>query len=357
MIITRTPLRVSFLGGGTDYPDHFQQHGGQTLGVAIDKYTYITLKGLAPIFDHSFHVSYRKTELVRDVAEIQHPSVRECCRLLGIAGGVEVHYVGDLPARSGLGSSSSFTVGLLHALHAYRGELVSQPELAAEAVHVERELIGERVGYQDQYTCALGGLLQLEYPADGPVRVQRIPLGSERLAELEGSLMLFYTGIQRMAHQLLDEQIEKTRAGTITNDLCQLAALVDDGIRILTGRGPVSAFGELLHEAWSIKRGLSSKITTELIDQQYALARQAGAVGGKLLGAGGGGFLLLLADPEAQPAIERAVELPRVPLAFDAIGTSLLFCDPRTHAEPARATLTPAEARASSARLLGGTDQ
>ncbi|HWA15627.1 MAG TPA: hypothetical protein VG817_04285 [Gemmatimonadales bacterium] len=355
MIITRTPLRVSFLGGGTDYPDYFRQHGGQTLGVAIDKYTYITLKGLAPIFDHAFHVSYRKTELVQDLGDIQHPSVRECCRHLGIEGGVEVHYVGDLPARSGLGSSSSFTVGLLHALHAYRGELVGQAELAAEAVHVEREMIGERVGCQDQYTCAMGGLVHLEYPPEGPVRIRRIPLNVQRLGELEQCLMLFYTGIQRMAHQVLNEQMEKTRAGTINGDLQQLGSLVNDGIGVLTGSGAVTDFGALLHEAWTIKRGLSSKITSDLIDQQYARARAAGALGGKLLGAGGGGFLLVLAEPEAHASIESALDMPRVPIAFDALGTSLLFCDPRTNAGATLATRVPAGVRASSGRPLDGT--
>ncbi len=330
MIVTRTPVRVSFLGGGTDYPDYFRRWGGQTLGVAIDRYSYITVNRLAGLFDYRIRVSYSKMELACSVDEIQHPAVRECLRFLGIDGDIEIHYMGDLPARSGLGSSSSFTVALLHALHAYNGDMASQEQLAAEACHVEQEMIRERVGVQDQYTCALGGLVHLKMAADGRIAAGRLPLTSERLAALGAHLMLLYTGIRRDAHEVLGEQLERTRSGAITRDLSELAALVDEGVAALSGTGRLERFGELLDAAWRIKRGLSSRISSDVIDDCYARARKAGATGGKLLGAGGGGFLLLFAPPERQPAIAAALgELHRVGFGFDHEGSRILFYQPR----------------------------
>ena len=324
MIITRTPLRISFFGGGTDYPDYFRQHGGQTLGVAISKYSYIILKDLAPLFKYTSCISYRKTELVKEVVDIQHPSVRECLRFFGINGNIEVHYIGDLPAKSGLGSSSSFTVGLLHALNVYCGKYPSLMSLASKAVHVEREMIKERVGLQDQYTCALGGLVHLQYASNDSVTATRVRLSPNRLKELETHLMLFYTGIERYAHDVLEEQMEKTQAGTIKNDLDQLSAQVDQGLEVLLGSGPIAEFGSILHDAWTIKRQLSSKISNRTIDEAYERARIAGAIGGKLLGAGGGGFLLFFANPLQQPAIEQALTgMPRIPIKFDSIGSKL----------------------------------
>ncbi len=329
MIITKTPLRVSFLGGGTDYPDYFRQHGGQTLGVTINKYSYVMVNSLADLFDYNIRVSYSRTELVNCIDQIEHPAVRGCLQFLKLNENIEVHYVGDLPARTGLGSSSSFTVGLLHALHASKGELVSAAQLAAEAVHVEQQMLCERVGVQDQYTCAYGGLAHLRFYRDGGVQVLPAPLSSRQLAELQARLMLFYTGISRYAHQILDEQLERTQQGVITDDLGYLSELVDQGLEILTGHHSIMAFGELLHCAWLTKRRLSSKISNAAIDEHYDRARQAGAVGGKLLGAGGGGFLLLVVEPEDQPAVERALDgLRRVDFAFDYSGSKLLFYQP-----------------------------
>lgn len=329
MIITRTPVRVSFLGGGTDYPDYFRQYGGQTLGVAINKYSYITVSRLADLFDYSIRVSYSRLERVRSVEEIEHPAVRACLQFLNLDGGIEIHYMGDLPARTGLGSSSSFTVALLHALHALKGELVSQEELAAEAVYVEQELLHERVGVQDQYICAHGGLVHVRCQRDGKISVSPVPLSRERLAELEAHLMLFFTGISRWAHEILDEQLERTRQGVLHSDLSHLSDLVDAGVQVLTGKEPLRRFGELLHTAWMIKRRLSNKITTADIDRWYETARRAGAVGGKLLGAGGGGFLLLFAEPSCQPEVERALSpLKRVRFGFDETGSTLLFFQP-----------------------------
>lgn len=329
MIITKTPLRISFLGGGTDYPDHFRQHGGQTLGVAIDRYSYLIVNSLAKLFDYNIRVSYSRTELVHSVDQIEHPSVRGCMQFLNLDGQIEVHYVGDLPARTGLGSSSSFTVGLLHALHASKGELVSAAQLGAEAVYVEQELLQERVGVQDQYTCAYGGLRHLQFSREGEIKALPVPIPQGRLSELQAHLMLFYTGVSRHAHHVLDEQMERTREGVISSQLGYLSDLVDQGLEVLMNGHQIGAFGELLHSAWSTKKQLSTKISNPLIDGYYERARRAGAIGGKLLGAGSGGFLLLMADPADQEAVEKALcELHRVAFAFDHAGSAMLFYQP-----------------------------
>lgn len=329
MIITKTPLRISFLGGGTDYPEHFRQYGGQTLAVTIDKYSYVIVNPLAKLFDYQIRVSYSRTELVSEVAQIEHPAVRGCLQFLNLPGNVEIHYVGDLPARSGLGSSSSFTVGLLHALHAVKGEMVSSAQLAEEAVYVEQQLLCERVGVQDQYSCALGGLRHLKFSTDGGIAPSPVPIAAQRLSELHRHLMLFYTGINRYAHQVLDEQLERTKQGTNAEDLHYLSSLVDQGLDILTNGRSLTAFGELLHAGWETKRRLSSKISNSLIDDCYQRARAAGAIGGKLLGAGGGGFLLLFVPPLQWQSVEAALsDLKRVDFSFENSGSTLLFYRP-----------------------------
>lgn len=330
MFITRTPLRISFFGGGTDYPDHFRKAGGQTLGVAISQYSFIVVKRLADLFDHRIRVGYSRTELVRDREEIRHPAVRECLRYLNLNAGLEVDYIGDLPARTGLGSSSSFTVGLLHALYAFKGEMVSKARLAAEAVHVEQDLLHERVGVQDQHICACGGLVHVCCPVDGDVRAEPVPVSPERWAALQSHLLLMYTGIQRHAHEVLEEQLERTRNGALSDELERMRTLVDDGIRVLTNhREPISCFGELLNVAWTTKRALSPRISSEQIDRWYDRARREGAIGGKLLGAGGGGFLLLLAPPDRHERVVAALpDLRRVPFEFDRMGSTLIFYNP-----------------------------
>lgn len=326
MIITKTPLRTSFLGGGTDYPEYFREYGGQTLGAAIDKYSYIFVNPMADLFDYNIRLSYSKMELVNETREIQHPSVKACLEFLKIDTNVEIHYIGDLPARTGLGSSSSFTVGLLHALHALKGEMVSRQQLAEEAVHVEQQIIKERVGVQDQYTCAVGGLVNLKFSKDGTIQTCPVPLLKERSEDFQNHLMLFYTGIVRFAHEVLDEQIENTKQGSITKDLSHLSDLVDEGLSVLSSEQPIGVFGELLHNAWETKRKLSQKISNPAIDSFYERGRKAGAVGGKLLGAGGGGFLLFVVPPEKREAVKRELsELKEVQIAFDNIGSSLLF--------------------------------
>jgi len=329
MIITQTPVRISFLGGGTDYPEYFRRHGGETLVATINKYTLVTVHGITQFADHALRIHYSQVESVSTLDEIQHPSARECLRFLGVRDGIEIHYLSNLPARTGLGSSGSATVGLLHALHAFRGELVTREQLAEEAVHVERELIKEHVGCQDQYACSFGGLLHLEFCADGSVKVAPATLPASRLKMLEERLMLFYTGAQRNAHELLGEQIQRTVNQEIDGGLGCMRQLVRQGLDVLSDEGDLGAFGELLHEGWTLKRSFSTKITTPWLDEIYERARGAGAVGGKLLGAGGGGFLLLYVDPSTQDGVRRALpELREVDVAFENSGSTIIFYRP-----------------------------
>lgn len=329
MIITRTPVRISFLGGGTDYPVYFRQYGGATLVTTIDKYTYVTVSHLTEFFDYQVGVYYSRVELVKNLDEIEHPSVRECLRFLGIKQGIEIHIVSDLPARIGLGSSSSFTVGLLKALYAFKGQMVSAEQVAAEAVYVEQEMIKERVGCQDQYACAYGGLLHLQFERDGGVRVNPVVLNQERFRMLEQRLMLFYTGVQRTAHEILEEQLNRTLAGEINQELAGLGALVNQGLHILTCSIDLVEFGALLHEGWMLKHRCSSQISNPWIDQLYERARAAGAIGGKLLGAGGGGFLLLFVEQENQPQVRKVLSgLREAKFSFDNTGSTIIFYHP-----------------------------
>jgi D-glycero-alpha-D-manno-heptose-7-phosphate kinase len=329
MIITQTPLRASFLGGGTDYPEHFSKYRGATLGTSIDKYTYISVTPLTRFFDHRIRISYSKTELCNAVDEIQHPSVRECLRFMQIESGVEIVIVNDLPARTGLGSSSSFTVGLLLALHAFKGELVNQQQLAEEAVYVERNMIKERVGLQDQYTCALGGVVYLEFQEDRKVTVTPVAVAPERIKGLEERLMMFYTGVQRSAHEVLAKQMDRTESGGVTPQLQHLHRLVGEGLHVLCNGRDLDTFGDLLHQGWLLKRQLSDLITNDLIDRAYDRARRAGAIGGKLMGAGHGGFLLLYVEPYNQAAVRKVLsEMREVSFRFDTQGSRLIFYRP-----------------------------
>jgi D-glycero-alpha-D-manno-heptose-7-phosphate kinase len=245
---------------------------------------------------------------------------------MGIDGGIEIAVVSDLPARTGLGSSSCFTVGLLHALHAFKGEMVSREQLAAEAVHVERECIVERVGLQDQYACACGGLAKYEFKDDKTVTITPIAMPSERKSALGKRLMLFYTGQQRSAHDVLEKQLSRTATGAISPDLCKLREMVDQGVKTLTDCADLDRFGELLHEGWLLKKRFSEAISTNLVDDAYERARKAGAIGGKLLGAGGGGFLLIYSEPEKQSRVREALSFMReVSLDFDHQGSRVIY--------------------------------
>jgi D-glycero-alpha-D-manno-heptose-7-phosphate kinase len=324
MIITRTPYRVSFFGGGSDYPAWYEQERGAVLSTTIDKYCYITCRYLPPFFPHRSRIVYSKVEVVNDVADIEHASVRNALLLLDMHEGVEIHHDGDVPARSGLGTSSTFTVGLLHALHRLRGERPARMQLAQEAVHVERDLNREAVGAQDQVAAALGGMNRIEFGPGEKLAATRLHVAPSRLAELNAHLMLLFTGVSRDATDIADEQIRGTRRHTV--ELRELVSLVDEGTEILTGSRPLVELGHLLHRAWLLKKRLSHLITTDLVDRIYARARSEGAVGGKLLGAGGGGFLLLFAPPEAQPRIRDALgDLVHIGFRFEDAGSQVIF--------------------------------
>jgi D-glycero-alpha-D-manno-heptose-7-phosphate kinase len=326
IVIVRTPVRVSFFGGGTDYPDYYLRHGGQTLATSIDKYGYITLNALPKIVKERFRINYSRHEACNAVAEIRHPAVRACLEFFGVHHGINLNYTADLPGQTGLGSSSSFTVGLIHALHAFHRRVLSKEEMALLAIHIEQDVIPERVGSQDQYICATGGLRRIRFERDGLIHSDPIYLPPERLHALEASLMLFHTHDTRLASQILDEQVEKTKAKVLDQQLVLMNGMVDQGRAILEGEGSLDDFGHLLHEGWEIKRRLSSKVSNASIDESYRRGREAGAVGGKLLGAGGGGFLLFYVPVERQDAVRAALaDLVEIPFRFDFTGTSLLY--------------------------------
>ena len=328
MIITRTPFRVSFFGGGTDYPLWYRQHGGAVLATTIDKYCYITCRYLPQFFEHKHRIVYSHIENVREIAEIRHPAVRAVLGWKDVQRGLEIHHDGDLPARSGLGSSSSFTVGLLHALSALEGRYVTKQELASQAIHVEQNVIGEVVGSQDQVSAAYGGLNRVEFRPDDTFAVDPVVLPKGRLGALQERLLLFFTGLSRNAPDVARSKVDNFAAKGPT--LAAMHGMVDDAIGIL--RDPAKSlgdFGALLEESWKHKRGLSDKVSTPVIDDLYARARRRGATGGKILGAGGGGFLLLFAEPEAHAGIREELSgLVHVPMRFESEGSKVVLYQP-----------------------------
>jgi D-glycero-alpha-D-manno-heptose-7-phosphate kinase len=324
VIISRTPFRVSFFGGGTDYPAWFREHGGAVLATTINKYCYISARYLPPFFEHASRIVWSHIELVRDRAEIQHPVVREALGFLGIREGIELHHQGDLPARTGLGSSSAFTVGVLNALYGLRGVMAGKEQLAREAIHVEQERLKEHVGCQDQVITAFGGLNRIDFWGDGAFRVTPIMIPWERLNELQSHLMLFFTGLSRTASEIAAEQID-AMPGKV-RELRVIYQMVDEAIAILRDRRSLDDFGRLLDEGWQLKRSLTERISTVAIDDIYARARAAGCTGGKLIGAGGGGFMLLFVPPEAQPRVREALRgLLEVPFRFESVGSHVVF--------------------------------
>lgn len=324
MIISRTPFRISFFGGGTDYPSWYREHGGSVLATTIAKYCYITCRWLPPFFEHTSRIVWSRIELVNNLAEIQHPAVRESLLHSGIRRGIELHHDGDLPARTGLGSSSSFTVGLLHALAGLQGIMPSKMQLAQDAIFVEQERLKENVGSQDQVSASFGGFNRIDFSREGAIQVSPIVLRRNRLLELQDHLVLVYTGISRSASEIAAEQIRK--APQRHRELQAIQQMVDEGIQLLQGDSGLEAFGKLLHEAWRIKSSLTTKVSTPLINEIYETACRAGAVGGKLLGAGGGGFLLLFVSPEKQPGVREALKsFLHVPVRFENSGSRIIF--------------------------------
>ncbi|MFZ5644974.1 MAG: kinase [Bacillota bacterium] len=323
MIISRTPFRLSFFGGGTDYPVWYMENGGAVLGTTINKYCYITLRYLPPFFEHKHRIVYSQMEHVYNTEEIRHPSVRETLRFMDISDGVEIHYNGDLPARTGLGSSSSFTVGLLHALYALKGRMIGKMQLAREAIFIEQERIKENVGSQDQVLVSMGGLNRVDFGKDD-IQVQPITLEQQRLDQLQNHLMLFFTGFSRTASQIAGEQIRNT-----PNKAAELRAMhqmVDEAIDIITGDGDLESFGKLLDESWKLKRSLTNKISTPYINYIYDTALKAGATGGKLIGAGGGGFILFFIRPELRERVKESLSgLLHVPIRFENSGSQIVY--------------------------------
>lgn len=329
MIICRTPFRISFFGGGTDYPKWFEEHGGAVLATTIDKYCYITVRYLPPFFEHRHRIIYSKMEYVKDIASIEHPSVRECLRFMKIDHGVEIHHDSDLPARTGLGSSSAFTVGLLNALYALNGKITEPKELFQNAILIEQRMIGENVGCQDQAIAAHGGFNYIQFSAPNRIEVSPIPIKSEHLSRLADHLMLFYTGRSRTASEIAAEQIHNIPQKT--KELNEMFSMAKHAKDIVTSDKGTIDFGRLLHESWLLKRSLSSRISTPLTDQLYELARNNGAIGGKLLGAGGGGFLLIFAKPEDHNKIRGALKnILCVPVRFEPTGSRIVFYQAET---------------------------
>ena len=327
MIISRTPFRISFFGGGTDYPDWYRRHGGAVLATTINKYCYISCRYLPPFFEHKYRIVYSRIEDRAHVDEILHPPVREALRFLGFDQGVEIHHDGDLPARSGLGSSSAFTVGLLNALYALRGVMADKAELARKAIHIEQERLNETVGCQDQTLAAHGGLSHIEFQRNGEIDVRPLTLPAERIQALNAHLMLVFTGVSRTASEVVKEYLPEVVAKE--KQLTRMREMVNEALALLASGAEIGEFGKLLHESWKLKRSLSSKISTSVVDQVYDAALSAGAIGGKLIGAGGGGFVLLFVPPERQPRVmERLRDLVQVPFRFEFSGSRIIFFDP-----------------------------
>jgi len=328
MIVTRAPHRISFFGGGTDYPSYYLEHGGKVIGGAIDKYCYITCRELPPFFEHKHRIVYSRIENVSHLDEIVHPSVRETMRYMGVTTGLEIHHDGDIPARSGMGSSSAFTVCLLKTLYALQGRIISRENLYKEAIYIEQELIKENVGSQDQTFAACGGLNVIDFMQNGQIVAQPLVMAPERLKRFKGKLMLFFSGISRFASDIAKEQIDNTHKNL--DSLAAMKGLVDDAYGILTSpQGDFDEFGRLLHETWQYKRGLSKQMSTSEIDCMYETAMKHGAIGGKLLGAGGGGFMLLYVPEERQAEVRRALgSYLYIPFDFDFSGAQIVVYKP-----------------------------
>ncbi|KAA8922795.1 kinase [Thermoplasma sp.] len=323
MIITRTPLRITFVGGGTDLPDFYTKHGGSVVSAAINRYIYIIVNKK---FDSKIRISYSKTEIVDTVDEIKHPTVREALRLLDLDGGIEILSISDVPSQgTGLGSSSSFLVGLLNALHAYKSEYVSNETLAEEAVKIERDILKEAGGKQDQYMAAYGGIELLQFLQNGEVRVKPIPLNTERLRYLRENTALLYTGVERSSTEIHNDQI--SRIDDHIPEYLEMKRLAEE-FAIKLYSSDIKELGEIMHRNWVLKKKLSGRITNDLIDRLYSKARDLGAYGGKLIGAGGGGFLLFFIDSDKKERL-RELGLRQIDYDFDFEGSRIIYYQDR----------------------------
>ena len=328
MIITKTPYRISFFGGGTDYPQWYKEFGGKVIATTFDKYCYISIRYLPPFFDHKYRIVYSEIESVDGINEIKHPSVKEVLKYYNCKKGLEIHHDGDLPARSGLGSSSSFTVGMINAMNALEGIYKSPYELASAAIHIEQDLIKECVGSQDQISAAYGGFNEIEFYNDGSFSVQPILINQERRKNLNNHLMLFFTGVSRFSSEVAKSQLENMK--NCHSQMREIQGMVGEGLSILTNdNSSLDEFGFLLNDAWKMKSSLSRDITNSGIDDIYDIAIKNGAIGGKILGAGGGGFVLFFVKPQDQNKVKNALKsLTYVPFSFENTGSKVVVYQP-----------------------------
>ena len=330
MIISRTPYRISFFGGGTDYPDWYLKNGGKVLSTTFDKYCYISLRNLPQFFSHKYRIVYSQIESINSYDEIKHPSVREILRYFDLPNGLEIHHDGDLPARSGLGSSSSFTVGLLNAIYAFQGLRISNYELACLAINMEQNIIKEPVGSQDQIAAAYGGFNKINFQKDGDFSVNRQIYDQNRISDLNKNLMLFFSGQSRYSSDVSSKKIENIKEGKNIGYLSEIESMVDESISILGNKNkPLNSFGELLNEAWKCKKQFTGAVSNSLIDSIYKRAIEAGALGGKLLGAGGGGFIIFYVETHNQNKVKEMLrDLMHVPFKFDNKGSDIVLYQP-----------------------------
>jgi D-glycero-alpha-D-manno-heptose-7-phosphate kinase len=323
MIISRTPFRISLLGGGTDFPDWYMDHGGSVISTSINKFCYITCRYLPPFFDYKYRIRYYEREETKSIADIKHPSVRECLKFLEFNKGVDIVHHADLPAMSGLGSSSTFTVGLLNALYALQNKMVTKKELALNAIHVEQNLIKEVVGSQDQTIAAFGGFNRIDFQFNG-IQVSPILCPEKRKVKIHSYMLLFFTGFSRIASQISKEHVNLMPRNT--QSLREIQESVDEGMEIINSSQSPLCLGRLLNHQWMIKKSLTKNITNDSIDSIYNLGLKSGAVGGKLLGAGGGGFMLFIAPPEKHAQIKKSLkDFLYVPFNLDSTGSQIVY--------------------------------
>ncbi len=335
MIISRTPFRISFFGGGTDYPTWYREEGGAVLSTTIDKYCYLSCRVIPPFFNMKHRIVWSHIETVSSISEILHPAVREGLNWLGFDDrvGLEIHHQGDLPARSGMGSSSSFAVGLIKCLMALRGQMVGNRELALLAMELEQEILKDHVGSQDQVAAAFGGLNLIRFATNGTFKVDPVPLPAVRMNELQDRLLLVYTGSSRLATEIAAQVV--ANLPNKRQELHRMRAMVDEALGVLTGNGDLDDFGRMLHEAWQIKRGMGASVTTATLDEIYQTALDHGAVGGKLLGAGGTGFMVFYVHPERRQEVAKSLPgcLP-VNFKFEQEGSVLIHYEPNGDLRP-----------------------
>lgn len=328
MIITKTPYRISFFGGGTDHPSWYKKYGGSVLSTTINKYCYVTCRYHPPYFPKTHKIVYSKVELTSHTNEIEHPLVRESIKYADIKGGLEIHHHGDVPGWSGLGTSSSFTVGLLKAMYALKGEMVDKRKLALDAIKIEQEKVKDPTGSQDQIAASFGGLNKIDFLPNGKININPIILPLKRLSDFQNHLLLFFTGIVRKSSDIEKEKVANFPQKKET--LIKMAGMVDGGVKILRN-GDLNDFGKLMHKAWMLKKTLSNQVSNSEIEKLYNGALDAGAIGGKLLGAGGGGFFLLFVNPSKHRTVKKKMKqlnFMEIPFEFENEGSQIIHYNP-----------------------------